>query len=554
LTGAFDLAAPDWEVAWRLGEQLRADNRPEAALACCRDALRLHPRRHELHALAGAALVDLDRFDEAAACYARALKLAPDSADCHYAMAQIEVRRGRLVEAERDFRGVLVIDPGHRAARSGLLVSMLYADSDPREVLAEARAWGARHAASGGHPVAHPNDPSPDRPLRIGYVTNTVNSFRPVGLFLRPILNGHDGDKFACACYITGKDERRIGPLPARSVRQRLVKNLSDEALIRRIRQDGIDILVDIVGHFSDSRLAIFGRRPAPVQVSYLGYPGTTGVDAISYRITDAIADPPGWTENLHTEELIRLPDVFLCYQPPVEMPPVGELPCLRAGHVTFGCFNKLSKISPQAIDAWSQILRQVPGSRLLLHHAWVPGEESKETQRAMIRDFSRNGIRRERLEIAGYLPAEEHLALFGRVDLALDPFPYCGTTTTCELLWMGLPVITVAGRTHVARVGASLMSSVGLSECVANSVDEYVAKAVEMARDRARLQTVRAGMRERMQPSPLMDAPRFVRNLEAAYRHMWRLWCKARRPADSRRPARAASSGGLHRAPQTPC
>jgi predicted O-linked N-acetylglucosamine transferase (SPINDLY family) len=526
LTGAFDLAAPDWELAWRLGEELRADNRPEAALACCRDALRHHPRRHELHALAGAALVDLTRFDEAAACYGRALRIAPDSAGCHYSMAQVEVRRGRQAEAQLHFRRALAIEPGHKAAGSGLLVSMLYADSDPREVLAEAREWGARHANGGSDPAVHANDPAPGRPLRIGYVTNTVISFRPVGLFLRPILNGHRPDEFIVTCYITGTDERRTGPLPVRPVRRRLVKNLSDEALIRRIREDRIDILVDIVGHFADSRLAIFGREPAPVQVSYLGYPGTTGVEAIGFRITDAVADPPGWTERLHSEELIRLPDVFLCYQPPVEMPPVGELPCLRTGHVTFGCFNKLSKISPQAIDAWSQILRRTPGSRLLLHHAWVPGEESRETQRVMIRSFSRNGIRRERLEIAGYLSAEEHLELFRRVDLTLDPFPYCGTTTTCESLWMGLPVITLAGRTHVARVGASLMSSVGLSECVANSEEEYVATAVDMAAGPARLQTLRAGMRDRMRRSPLMDAARFVRNLEAAYRRMWRRWC----------------------------
>ena len=509
-----------------LGEELRAGNRPEAALGCYRDAIRQHRSRHELHAAAGATLVDLLRFDEAAASYTRALQLAPDSAGCHYAMAQVEVRRGRLPEAQHHFRRALALDPRHKAAHSALLVSMLYSDADPRAVLAEAHAWAAHHASGESGPALHPNDPSPERPLRIGYVTNTVNSFRPVGLFLRPVLDGHRRDEFTVTCYVTGKPEVKTGPEPSRFVRRRRVRDLPDAELIRQIRRDRIDILIDVTGHYAESRLAIFGNRPAPVQVSYLGYPGTTGLCAIDYRITDAVADPPGETESFHSEELVRLPGVFLCYQPPVEMPPVSELPCLRTGHVTFGCFNRLSKISPAAIDAWSQILRQVRGSNLVVHHAWVPGEEGRESQREMSRRFSRNGIRRERVQIVGYLPAKQHLELYGQVDLALDPFPYCGTTTTCELLWMGLPVVTLAGRAHVARVGASLLSSIGLGKCVNNSVDEYVAAAVGLARDRGRLQSLRAGMRDRMRRSPLMDVSGFVCNLETAYRQMWRRWC----------------------------
>jgi len=274
------------------------------------------------------------------------------------------------------------------------------------------------------------------------------------------------------------------------------------------------------------NRMLVFARKPAPVQVTYLGYPNTTGQTAIDWRITDAIADPVGTTERFHTEQLLRLPRTFLCYRPYPDAPPVGDLPADRnGGRITFASFNNLSKITRRVIEGWARVLSAVPNSRLLIKAAGVEGSPRQR----LIDDFARHGISEDRLELVGRIAdLAEHFGKYNDVDIALDTFPYCGTTTTCEAMWMGVPAVTLIGQTHMSRVGLSLLTQVGLTDLAAADLDRYVTIAAALAGDLPRLRELRRGFRDRMRASPLLDGAGVTRELEAAYREIWRNWVKS--------------------------
>jgi predicted O-linked N-acetylglucosamine transferase (SPINDLY family) len=292
---------------------------------------------------------------------------------------------------------------------------------------------------------------------------------------------------------------------------------------VQQIVTDGIDILVDIAGHTAHNKLTAFAFKPAPVQVTYLGYPNTTGLSAIDYRLTDSTADPEG-QGRYYTERLVRLPGCFLCYLPLADAPPLTPLPAAASGRITFGSFNNLSKMSPDVVGLWSRLVQAVPGSRLLVKNSSL----SDESVRARYREqFRAQGLEDGQLELVGHTPTrEEHLAMYGQLDIALDTFPYNGTTTTCEALWMGVPVVTLKGEVHAARVGATLLNSVGLPELVADSPDDFLRVATDLALDTNRLGQQRAGLRQRLSESSLCDGDAFARKVEQAYRDMWVKWC----------------------------
>jgi predicted O-linked N-acetylglucosamine transferase (SPINDLY family) len=303
------------------------------------------------------------------------------------------------------------------------------------------------------------------------------------------------------------------------------IAQLTDEALAEQVHQDGIDILVDLSGHTAGNRLQMFARKPAPVQVTWLGYPNTTGMPVIDYRLTDDIADPPGRADQYSIESLVRLPNGFLCYEPPEVAPDVAGLPVREAGRITFGSFNILPKMNASVIALWSQILNQVSGSCLLLKCRQLVDEP---TRRVYLDLFARHKISADRIKMLRQTPStHEHLALYNKVDIALDPFPYNGTTTTCEALWMGVPVVTLEGGRHSARVGASILTRVGLAELITGSQAVYVTKAVALACDLERLTQLRSQLRRRMQTSPLCDAKIFARQVEEKYQDMWYAWCR---------------------------
>ena len=349
----------------------------------------------------------------------------------------------------------------------------------------------------------------------------------PIPFFLEPVLSCHDPAQCRPIVY---SDVARSDPV-TRRLKQlapawRDVRPLSHAQLADLVRRDRVDVLVDLAGHTAEHRLLMFARVPAPVQVTYLGYPNTTGMprSQMHYRLTDALADPPGIADTLHTEALVRLPDVFLCYRPPDDAPGVAPQPHVATGRATFGSFNTLEKVTAAQIGLWAQILRQVAGARMLLKNKSLGDAGVRDRVRAA---FAAHGVGAERLVLAGPEPEPaRHLARYHDVDVALDTFPYGGTTTTCEALWMGVPVVTLAGPTHRSRVGLTLLSAVGLSELTATTPQQYVDLAVTLAGEPARLRALRDSLRERVRLSPLTDARRFTENLESAYRQMWRAHC----------------------------
>jgi predicted O-linked N-acetylglucosamine transferase (SPINDLY family) len=296
-------------------------------------------------------------------------------------------------------------------------------------------------------------------------------------------------------------------------------------AIADRIRKDQVDILVDLAGHTCYINPLVYALKPAPIQVTWLGYPNTIGLETIRYRLTDAISDPAGEADGLHSEKLIRLEHGFLCYQPEALAPDVGPLPCREHDYITFGSFNNLRKVTPEVIKVWAEILHAVPGSHLLLKARQLT---DNQTRMRFMEMFAQEGIAKERIELHRDLPKyEDHLELYNKVDIGLDPFPYNGTTTTCEALWMGVPVMTMLGNRHASRVGASILHRVGLDELVGASAQEYIDLARLLALDQERLQEMRFSMRDRMQQSELMDSKHFTSHLEDVYRQIWQEYCE---------------------------
>ena len=299
---------------------------------------------------------------------------------------------------------------------------------------------------------------------------------------------------------------------------------MSDQDVSSLIRNDKIDILIDLTGHTNLNRLLVFSMKPAPIQITYLGYPATTGLSTIDYRLTDQWADPPGLDDQYYSETLIHLRQGFLCYRPPENTPDIGDCPAKENGYITFGSFNNLAKITPEVINCWAEILSQIPNSRLIIKNKSMIDVEVKNYY---LGAFNKKGITSNRLEIFPEMRSfSEHLSLYNKVDIALDTFPYNGTTTTCEALWMGVPIITLKGDRHAGRVGVSLLTRTEMTDFIADTIDEYIAKAIEFSGKIDLLADIRTNMRDRLSKSPLCNAQDFTRNLEETYRMLWRKWC----------------------------
>ena len=511
-----------------LGISLDKLNRLPEALASYERALALKPDYPKALANMGIVLKGLGRLDEAVAAYHEAIRLQPDFAEAFSNLGNAWMAKGQMDEAIASCRQAISLRPDFREAHSSLVFFLNYQpDGDARAILDEHRRWAAQHAEPPRQSIQpHRNERSPDRRLRIGYVSPDFRS-HAVAFFLEGLLANHDRAEVDVHCYSDVTEPDAVtARLEGHAGHWRRITGMDDSQVADLVREDGIDILVDLAGHTDRNRLLVFARKPAPVQVSWLGYPNTTGLETIDFRLTDALADPPGATEELHSERLVRLPQCAWCYRPPEDTPAVGAPPVIEAGHIAFGCFNAMPKINGPLLELWSRVLHGVPGSRLLLKNRALGEPSVQQRVRAALEAA---GVAPERVELMGHVSGvANHLALYGRVDIALDSFPYHGTTTTCEALWMGVPVITLAGKTHVSRVGVSLLGNVGLPELVAASQEEYVRIATALAADLPRLGQMRATLRTKMEQSALMDAPRFARAMETAYRQMWRAWCEA--------------------------
>jgi predicted O-linked N-acetylglucosamine transferase (SPINDLY family) len=518
---------PDYaEAYYNLGGALEDLGHRTDAVTAYRQALAIKPDFAEAHYNLGLALQMEDALGQAVAAYGQALALKTNDHAIENNLGHALLAQGRLAEATAAFHRALALKPDFADAHSNLLFCLNYCpDAPPAEVFAEHVAWGKRHAA-GITPAPHANPRVAQRRLRIGYVSPDLRT-HSVAFFIEPLLTTHERSHYEIFCYANVAHPDAVTKrLQTLTDHWRDIARLSDEQAAGLMREDGIDILVDLAGHTAGNRLRIFARRPAPIQVAYLGYPNTRGLATMHYWLSDAYADPVGETEQYYVEEVVRLPRGFNCYRPPPDSPEVGALPALRAGHVTFGSFNNASKISAPLIACWAKILTNVPTARLLLKARALADEQTRDRLRQA---FATHGIAPERIDMIGRLPqSAEHLALYHRVDIALDTFPYNGHTTTCEALWMGVPVITLAGATHAGRVGVSLLTHAGLPELIADSSEDYVTIAVALAADLAHLQSLRQRLRTQLQRSPLMDALGFTRSLEAAYRGMWIKYCES--------------------------
>jgi predicted O-linked N-acetylglucosamine transferase (SPINDLY family) len=502
-----------------LGDLFRSLENYSAAESSYRQALERDPALFAAQNNLGNVLRMVGRLGEAECWYRAALRLRPTSTVTLTNLGLCLTEQGRIAEARTTYGRVLTVDPLLAPARSDYLMCLCYDTTiDPHAMLEEHREWdrhcGMRHRKD---EIGWKRVRIGSR-LRVGYVSPDFRA-HSVAYFVEPLLAEHDRDAFDVYVYAdVAVPDATTARLRGYPLLWRDTRGMGDEEMAALIARDRIDILVDLAGHTAGNRLGVFCRGPAPVQVTYCGYPATTGLEAMKYRLTDAVADPPG-EDEYYSEQLVRLDGCFLCYRPPACAPLPAPSPAGSGRAITLGSFNALPKINDGVIELWARVLEAIPGSRLLLKNKSLT---DRELRAALIRRFTEAGAGADRIETMGYIGStEEHLSLYHGVDIALDTFPYNGTTTTCEALWMGVPVVTRAGGRHVERVGASLLEAVGLPELVVSTDGAYIEAVRALAADHRRLRALRRDLRSRMAVSVLCDAEGFTRRVEAAYRTM---------------------------------
>jgi predicted O-linked N-acetylglucosamine transferase (SPINDLY family) len=494
------------------------------AIACYRQALHLKPKYAEAHRNLGIALKDQYKLDDAVVEFQRALALKPAFEVYSNLGATLQLQ-GKLDEAITHYQHSLTFNPDYMAAYSNLLFCLIYDERlTADQLFAAHQQWNIRYGRNAPRRMSYANKRSAERRLKVGYVSGDFRR-HSVAYFFAPLLSAHDHEAVEIFCYA---EVRRADAITERfktlADHWRVTVGLSDEAVAAQIAADDIDILVDLAGHTAANRLPMFARKPAPIQVTWLGYPHSTGLSAIDYRLVDAVTDPEDDVLSIASEKLVRLDGTFLCYEPPNYAPSPLPPPSLESGAITFGSFNNPNKYSAVTIDAWAKLLSRVPEARLLLKGLPFADASTRALYQARLSD---RGVPPQRITLLGGVPDQAHLAYYCEIDIALDPFPYNGTTTTCEALWMGVPVVTLRGDRHSGRVGASLLASVGLDELIAHDVNEYIDVAVRLAHDPSRLVHLRSSLRAQMAASPLCDAPGFAHKIESVYRSMWRHWCE---------------------------
>jgi predicted O-linked N-acetylglucosamine transferase (SPINDLY family) len=518
-----------------------------------KNAIRLRPMNTTAYINLGAVLMKLGELDEAESVYKKAIELEPDGGEPYYNLAIVLKEKRKLGEAEEMAKQSVYLDPTFAPAhlnlgvvyqylgkfdkaissyRKAISLKSDYIDAysnlnyclnfmpsiSPELIYAEHRTFNKFFDSLENRTLFHGKSGAGSNCLRIGYVSADFR-LHSVAYFMKPILENHDKRKFRVHCYYNGDvDDVMTKALRAKADRWHAILDVPDVEAARIIKEDGIDILVDLSGHTAGNRLSLFAMKPAPVQVTYLGYPNTTGLSSIDYRFTDIVADPIGKADAYHCELLYRLPNGFQCYSGDNSVMVNTELPYNRNGYVTFGCFNNIAKVNTSVVQAWSRILRMIPDSQLLLKSYQLNHDAEYFSE-----FFLNEGIGKDRVKFLGQVAnTDDHLKLYDSVDVALDPFPFNGATTTCEALWMGVPVLTLLGDTHVSRVGASILRNVGLQCYISTDIDEYVNQAVTLAKEPKILEELRSSLRQRMSASRLCDAVSFTKDIEDAYFKIW--------------------------------
>jgi predicted O-linked N-acetylglucosamine transferase (SPINDLY family) len=511
-----------------LGSVLAQQSHYESAISYFKKSIIIQPNHADTHRNLGITLATIGQLDLAIGSYRSALTINPDDAETLVSMAGALKDQGQFDAALQYLRRAIEIRPDYALAHSNLLFINNYVGALPAEqVLAEAKHFGEMTFRLAKPYSTWDIKPDPQKQLRIGFISGDLCD-HPVGYFLESVLQkltANASDELELFAYSNRHHEDSTSlRIKSYCRKWQTVYRMSDEALAQLIRADSIDILIDLSGHSALNRLPVFSWRPAPIQVSWLGYFATTGVSAINYLIADPWTLPQSQDANF-TETIWRLPETRLCFTSPKFAVDVSPLPAQKNNYITFGCFNNLSKMNDAVVELWAQILNSVPGSRLFLKYKQL---SETSIRQSICKRFADYGIDQSRLILEPYGPRAEYLTAYQRVDIALDPFPFPGGTTTAEALWMGVPVLTLSGERFLSRQGVGLLMNAGLSEWVATDQSDYVARAIAFANDIQSLATLRTGLRQQVVSSPIFDAPRFAQHFKEALREMWAKYCAA--------------------------
>ena len=511
---------------FNLANALQASDKANEAISLYHKALTLEPRWPEACNNLGTAYQKQGLLGEAIVQFQKALELCSNYAEALNNLGIAFRHQGRIKAAISCYRAALQIKPEYNECHSNLLFGLNY---DPnlgqKDLFQEASGWWNKHGLPIANRFAHHNTRDPNRRLKIGYVSADFCR-HPVGFFFLPLALGHNHDNFEVSCYtdIIQPDEL-TDQISATADRWYPTTGLSDADLADKIHADQIDILIDLAGHSAHNRMRVFALKPAPLQVNWLGYVNTTGLASMDYRITDDIVDPEQEENRFHSETIIRLGNGFFCFLPPPKSPPVSDLPARRKGYITFGSFNNLAKINDEVLALWSQIMHRCHASRLRLMAKPLADASTRDHYLGL---FQANGISPHRIETITYTPSYyDYLSQYSQIDIGLDTYPHNGHTTTCDCLWMGVPVITMCGDRYASRMGASILTRLQLEQFVTDTKEAYRLSAINLANNWDRLQELRLGMRKRFTSSPIHEANRFAGDMETALRGIWREWCR---------------------------
>jgi len=492
------------------------------AIECYLQAITIDPNDSRIHRNLGDIYASNEQSAEAISCYRKALSLNSVNAEAWMNLGNAIYRLGRTDEAIEAFGQALKIKPD-AGTHSNLLMMMNYLNKyGPQDIFEAARLWAQTYMPESLRLPPAEVDKNPEKKLHIGYVSGDLKN-HPIAYFLKNVLANRDKENFAVYLYNnTLVEDEYTKELRKLSDGERKIAALSDEEAVKIVQSDKIDILIDLSGHTADNRLSLFARKPAPLQASWMGYAGTTGLSQIDYYICDENLIYPG-LEKFFVEKFMILPGSNATIEMPESLP-IAPLPALEKGYVTFGCFNKLAKITPEAIGLWAKILSALPNSRL---HLKSSAFSDKSIAQDYLKTFSDLGIASDRIHLDEKSPRMEYFMTYNEIDIALDTFPYNGGTTTIDTLWMGVPVISILGDTMVGRCGASILRNSGFPEWLAASQEEYVQKAMELAKDLPNLSRIRSNMREKLKHSPFFDSAKFTQNYQTKLRQIWQQYCE---------------------------
>jgi protein O-GlcNAc transferase len=518
---ALDANPSDINSLNNLGVSLQTNGKLEEAKECFEKTIAVRPDYTRAYINLGMVYYDYGNFAQALSIYEQALKIDPDYSEALFSIGVALQALCKPQEALSYYRRAAAINGDYQKNQDNLLMSLQFIPGVSLEDLYVAHVRFGKQFEKNLKPhwPDHANNRDPDRRLKIGYVSGDFR-MHAVSYFIEPVFAQYDKLKFEVFCYSnSAKRDAFTERLIAAVDHWQPCVSMSDDLLAQRIVDDGIDILVDLAGHTAHNRLLTFARKPAPIQITYLGYPGSSGLSAMNYRITDSYAEPGN--DQYYTEKLLRLPDSMWCYRPAQDMPDMTPLPALGKGYVTFGSFNNVNKLGEDCIKLWAALLRSLPTSHLLM--VTVPEGEVRDR---LTRQFVTMGIAAERLTFYGKLPSHEFRLLLQQVDITLDPFPVNGATTTCESLWLGVPVLSLIGERFLSRAGLSVLSAAQVPDFAVASAADYIKTATLLANNLPLLADIRAGLREHLKTTPLLDHQRFTQNLERLYREIWSSWC----------------------------